>query len=221
VGVQPEPCSNVSAEILQARAYQIKAGHAMNSLRTGFAAVCLLLAACGGQRSAPPLEGATIGGPFTLTDQNGKRVSDRDFDGRYRLVYFGYAYCPDVCPTDLAKLGVALRGLEKSDPALAARIAPIFITVDPERDTPQVIKRFVENFHPRLIGLTGTRAEIDQAAGVFRVWHQKQKPGAGGGYLVDHTAITYLMGPKGEPLAALSQDMTPEQMVAEIRKWAK
>jgi protein SCO1 len=210
-----------AARTLQARAYQIKAGHAMNSLRTGLAAVCFLLAACGGQRAAPPLEGAAIGGPFTLTDQNGKRVSDRDFDGRYRLVYFGYAYCPDVCPTDLAKLGVALRGLEKSDPALAARIAPIFITVDPERDTPQVIKRFVENFHPRLIGLTGTRADIDKAAGVFRVWHQKQKPGAGDGYLVDHTAITYLMGPKGEPLAALSQDMTPEQMIAEIRKWAK
>ena len=220
--MQPEPCSNVSAEILQARAYQIKAGHAMNSLRTGLLALSLLLGACGGgQLGEPPLKGATIGGPFTLTDQNGKRVSDRDFDGRYRLVYFGYAYCPDVCPTDLAKLGVALRDLEKSDPALAARIAPIFITVDPERDTPQVIKRFVENFHPRLIGLTGSRAEVDKAVAGYRVYYKKQALAAGGGYLVDHTAITYLMGPKGEPLAALSQDMTPGQMAAEIRKWAK
>jgi protein SCO1 len=207
---------------LQARAYQIKAGGAMNSLKTGLIAIaCVALAACGAPSADPPLKGADIGGPFTLTDQNGRQVSDRDFDGRYRLVYFGYAYCPDVCPTDLAKLGTALRDLEKSDPALAGRLAPIFITVDPERDTPAVLKQFVANFHPRLIGLTGSPAAIASAADEFRIYRQKQKPGQGGGYLVDHSANIYLMGPKGEPLAVLSHDMTPEMMAGEIRRWTK
>src|SRR6185369_14158786 len=101
-----------------------------------------------------PLKGARIGGPFALVDQNGRTVRDSDFAGRYRLVYFGYSYCPDVCPTDLQSIGQAMRQFEKSDPGRAAEVQPIFITVDPERDTPPVLKAYVAAFHPRLIGLT-------------------------------------------------------------------
>ena len=116
-----------------------------------------LVAACSpAGDQPPPLQGATMGGPFALTDQNGKTVRDTDFAGRYRLIYFGYTFCPDVCPVDLQSIGQALRAFEKAHPALAARVQPIFITVDPERDTPAVLKPYVAAFHPRLIGLTGT-----------------------------------------------------------------
>ena len=118
----------------------------------------------------PPLKGATMGGPFTLTDQNGRRVSDRDFAGKYRLVYFGYTFCPDVCPVDLQVIGAGLRRFEASDPARAARVQPIFITVDPARDTPAVLRQYVAAFHPRLIGLTGSAEEI--AARRARLSHQ-------------------------------------------------
>lgn len=197
----------------------------MNSLQyrlAGALAAAALLGGCGGAAPKPPLEGAAIGGPFALTDQHGKTVTDRDFAGRYRLVYFGYSYCPDVCPTDLAKLGQALRMVEKADPALGQRIVPIFITVDPERDTPAVVGRFVANFHPRMVGLTGSPEAIARTAKEFGVWYQKQPPATpGGGYLVNHTAATYMMDPAGKPLALLTQDMSASDMAAEIRKWAK
>src|SRR5688572_16838717 len=109
----------------------------------------LLLGGCRDQAGATaPLEGASMGGPFTLTDQNGRRVSDSQFAGKYRLVYFGFTFCPDVCPTDLQAIGAGLRQFEQSDPARAARVQPIFITVDPARDTPEVLRRYVANFHP-------------------------------------------------------------------------
>ncbi|HEU0133764.1 MAG TPA: SCO family protein, partial [Allosphingosinicella sp.] len=99
-------------------------------------ALGLALAACSGAAEEPPLKGASIGGPFALTNQDGRAVTDRDFAGKYRIVYFGFTHCPDICPTDLAVIAKALRSFEKSDPALAARVAPIFVSVDPERDTP-------------------------------------------------------------------------------------
>ncbi|HEV2865122.1 MAG TPA: SCO family protein, partial [Allosphingosinicella sp.] len=120
------------------------------------------VAAC--HSSAAPLEGASLGGHFTLTAQDGRRVSDTDFAGKYRLVYFGFTYCPDVCPTDLQTIGAGLRRFEQSDPARAAKVQPIFITVDPRRDTPPVLARYVAAFHPRLIGLTGSEAEIARVA---------------------------------------------------------
>jgi protein SCO1/2 len=196
----------------------------MNSIRTAFAtlsAAALLLAGCSPAEAPPPLAGARIGGPFTLTDQNGRTVRDTDFAGKYRLVYFGYTYCPDVCPTDLQKVGQALRTLDKSDPALAAKLVPIFITVDPERDKPEVIKQFVANFHPRMIGLTGSPEAIAATAKAYGIQYSKQPPAAGGGYLVDHVAITYLMGPKGEPIAFFSRDMTPDAIVAELKRWVR
>src|SRR3546814_14600357 len=102
-------------------------------------------------------------GGFTLTNQDGERVADTDFAGRYRLVYFGFTYCPDVCPVDLQIIGQALRQLEQNHPEVAARVQPSFISVDPERDTPPVLKEYVAAFHPRLVGLTGTPEEIADA----------------------------------------------------------
>src|SRR5215210_2271918 len=127
-----------------------------------------VLAACSGGGAEPPLKGAAIGGHFTLTGHNGKRASDTNFRGKYPIYYFGFTNCPDVCPTDLAQIGEALRSFEKSDPARATRVQPFFITVDPERDTPLVLARYVQAFHPRLIGLTGTPNEIAAVAKTFR-----------------------------------------------------
>jgi protein SCO1/2 len=179
----------------------------------------LLLAACSGAAGEPPLKGARIGGPFALTDQNGRTLRDSDLAGKYRIVYFGYTHCPDVCPNDLAVIGQAMRRLEKQAPARAAKIQPLFITVDPERDTPAVMKEYGAAFYPRMIGLTGTPQQVAAAAKGFAVWFAKQPPQPGGGYAVDHSRMTVLMGPKGEPLALLPADQGAEQVAAELGKW--
>lgn len=148
------------------------------------------------------LVGARIGGAFTLTSQDGKPVSWSDFGGKYRLVYFGYTYCPDVCPLDLRDIMAGYRMFERSQPARAARLQPIFITVDPERDTPAVLKTFVGAFHPRLLGLTGTPAEIDAVKKLFVVVSGKEgDPKATKDYLVNHSRTPYLFGPDGQPIA--------------------
>lgn len=189
-------------------------------------AAALLAGGCGGAPGSsagdPPLAGARIGGPFALTDQDGRTVRDTDFTGKYRLVYFGYTFCPDVCPTDMQHVGQGLRLLEKSDPALAAKVVPIFITVDPARDTPAVLKQFVGAFHPRMVGLTGSQAAIDAAAKAYGVAHELQPraPGADG-YLVDHSRVTYLMGPDGKPLALVRADTSGEAVAEDLRKWVK
>jgi protein SCO1/2 len=174
--------------------------------------------ACG-KAPEPPLAGAAIGGPFTLVDQNGRAVSDRDFAGRYRIVYFGYTHCPDVCPTDLATIGQALNLFDKKDPARAARVQPIFITVDPARDTPAVLKDYLRAFHPRLAGLTGSAAQIADAEKKFVVYARKGDLQPGGGYAMDHSRQIVLQGPKGEPLALLPDDQGPEAMAAELARW--
>ncbi|WP_213979577.1 SCO family protein [Sphingomonas sp. dw_22] len=190
-----------------------------------FPALALLLSASAlagcGQSQQPPLAGARIGGPFALTDQNGKTVHDTDFAGKYRIVYFGYTYCPDVCPTDMQKIGQAMRILDKGDPALSDKIVPIFITVDPERDTPPVLKQFVANFHPRVVGLTGSPDAIARVAKDYAVYFKKQPVSAGGGYLVDHLAVAFLMGPKGEPIASLPIDKDGDAVAADLRHWVR
>ena len=186
----------------------------------GLGFLLLLLAACsGGGNEAPPLEGARLGGEFSLTDQDGRRVSSGEFDGRYRIVYFGFTYCPDVCPVDLQTIGQAMRMVEKSDPEKAARIQPIFITVDPERDTPAVMKQYVSSFHPRLIGLTGKPEEVAAVAKQHGVYFRKpDEPGASD-YLVDHSRIALLFGPKGEPIAILPHDKGAEAVAGELKRW--
>lgn len=181
------------------------------------------LCACSGASPKPeaPLEGARIGGAFTLTDQDGKTVKDTDFAGKHRIIYFGYSYCPDVCPIDLQKIAQGFALFEKEQPERAKAIQPIFITVDPQRDTPAVIKQYVAAFHPRLIGLTGTPEQIKAVADAYLVMYKAQPPASADakGYLVDHSRQAYLMGPKGEPIALLPYDGSPEQIAAEIDKW--
>jgi protein SCO1/2 len=203
------------------------AGRTMNKASFRAALASLLIAAaslggCGGASERPPLADARIGGPFTLTDQDGHRVSDRDFAGKYRLIYFGYTYCPDVCPVDVQTLMKGYRELEKTRPKLAARIQPIFITVDPARDTPAVLKQFVRAFHPKLIGLTGSEAEIAAVAKEYAIYYKKQETPAGAsGYLMDHSRQAMLFGPEGQPLALITQDKGADAVVADIERWAR
>ncbi|HMG46988.1 MAG TPA: SCO family protein [Allosphingosinicella sp.] len=183
--------------------------------------LALALAACARGSAAPPLEGASMGGAFTLTDQNGRRVSDRDFAGKYRIVYFGYTFCPDVCPVDLQVIGAGLRQFEARAPARAARVQPIFISVDPARDTPQALRQFVAAFHPRLIGLTGSEAEVARAARAYRIFYERGEAAPGGGYMVNHTRMAVLYGPEGQPIAIVPHDQGPAGVAAELERWVR
>ena len=193
--------------------------------RLGFAVAiaALTLSAC--QRKPaekPPLDGATIGGPFTLTDQDGKPFSSDSLKGKYRIVYFGYTFCPDACPTDMAVLGKAMRQLDAKDPAVSAKIQPIFISVDPARDTPAVLKQFTAAFYPRLIGLTGTEAQIAQVAKEYAISYRKEPAPAGAtGYLMDHPRVAYLFGPDGKPIEMLPVDANADAVEADLEKWVR
>jgi protein SCO1 len=185
--------------------------------------LALALAACGqsGNPAEPPLAGARIGGAFALVNQDGVAVSERDYSGRYRLMYFGYTYCPDVCPVDLQKLMAGYAALEKSDPQVAAKLAPIFISIDPARDKPPVLKQYVTAFHPKLTGLTGTPEQIAATAKTFAVVYSKEgKPGASE-YLMNHSRVAYLFGPQGEPIALVPHDEPPAAIAAELKRWVR
>jgi protein SCO1/2 len=196
------------------------AGRAMNRILQIVAALALLgTASCQGPAPEPPLAGARIGGPFALTDQDSKTVRDGDFAGKWRIVYFGYTFCPDICPTDMLKLGQAMKLLDKSDPALSAKIAPIFISVDPERDTPAAVKQFVGQFHPRFTGLTGKLADIQQVAKEYAVAFRKEP--AGDSYLIGHTQIAYLMDGEGKPITSLPLEKDPQAIADELRRWVR
>jgi len=197
----------------------------MNSFRT-LIFLPLALAACtqSGGSAAPapaPLEGARIGGAFALTDQDGKPVTDRSFAGKNRIMYFGYTFCPDICPTTAQTIGQAMKLLDKSDPALSARVVPVFVTVDPARDTPAVIKQFVTAFYPRFVGLTGSPAAIEAIKKQYAVASSKEAVQANGGYLVGHSNAVYLMDPAGKPLALLPTDQGAQATADEIKRWAK
>lgn len=167
----------------------------------------------------PPMAGADLGGPFTLQNADGETVTNQDFAGQYRLVYFGYTFCPDVCPVDVQRMGKAYAELKQSDPELAARLQPIFITIDPERDTPQVAQEFADNFGPGILGLSGTPEQIETAAQAYRVYYSKGDARDDGFYLMDHSAYIYLMDENGEPVNFYDRGQTPAQMAADIRKW--
>lgn len=188
-------------------------------------ALSLATTACGSSDSArqqetAPLAGAAIGGPFTLVDKDGRTVRWQDFDGKYRIVYFGYTFCPDVCPLDVATMMQGFAKFEKARPALAKQVQPIFISIDPARDTPAVAGEFATAFSPKLLGLTGTTAQVDQAAKAFRIYYAKGQQSAGG-YLMDHSRMTYLMGRKGEPIAMLPTDKDADAVAAELEKWIR
>ncbi|WP_341894972.1 SCO family protein [Ferrovibrio terrae] len=156
----------------------------------------------------------SIGGPFSLTDQDGRTVSDKDFAGKLMLVYFGFTNCPDICPTGLQTIALAMDELG----AAGATVQPILITVDPERDTPPVLKEYVQAFHERLIGLTGTPEQIAAVAKAYRVYYQKVVlKDSSLGYSVDHSGFIYLMDGKGQYLTHFRHDATPDQMAQRIR----
>jgi protein SCO1/2 len=177
----------------------------------------------------PPLAGASIGGPFSLVDQDGARFTERDLAGKYAIVYFGYTYCPDVCPVDLQKLMRGLAAFAKADPAAAALVQPVFISVDPARDTPAVLKTFVASFGPRLIGLTGSDAQVAAAAKAYAASYRKVPGSQPDAYLMAHSQIAYLMGPKGEPIALLPIDdpattedeASPAAIAATLAQWVR
>jgi protein SCO1/2 len=185
-------------------------------------AAALLLAACGGRSEPPPLQGATMGGAINLIGGDGRPVPDSQFAGRYRIVYFGFTFCPDVCPVDLALVGAGLRRLEAEDAARAERVTPIFISVDPARDTPEVVRAYAARFHPRIVALTGSEEEIAQVARRYAIFYQRQPPAQpGGAYLVDHSRQIVLYGPAGEPIAILPHDQGVDALVAELRRWVR
>ena len=155
---------------------------------------------------------AQVGGPFHLTDQNGKSVSDRDFRGRYMLIYFGYSFCPDVCPTTLQVMADAIARLGGK----AGRITPVFITIDPERDTPKVLKEYMNAFGPNFVGLTGSAAAIKDVEKKYRVYAEK-KPLQGGNYGMDHSSVLYLMGPDGGLVSYYDEAISPDNLAKELR----
>ena len=156
-----------------------------------------------------------IGGPFTLENGNGKPVTDKDFRGKYMLVYFGYTFCPDVCPTTLSAVADAM---DKLGPA-ASRIQPLFITVDPKRDTPAVVKQYAAAFGNSIEGLTGTPDEVAQVAKEYRVYYAEHRTGAGpNDYSMDHSSVLYLMSPTGGFIAPVRADQTGDEIAANLKK---
>ena len=184
-------------------------------------ALALPLAGCAAPDMPPPLEGAAIGGPFELINGAGETVRWSDFEGKYRIVYFGFANCPDICPTDMARTMQGFRQFTKSDPDAAAKVQPIFITVDPGRDTPEKVAEFADAFPGGLIGLTGTPAQVDQAVKNFAASAQLGDPDESGNYDVNHTRLTLLFGPAGEPIATLPTDLGADAIAAELAKWVR
>ena len=152
------------------------------------------IAACSAP-AAPdgPLTGSAIGGPFSLSDGDGKTVSDRDFPGKWQLIYFGYTFCPDVCPTDAARNADAVDLLARDGIA----VKQVFITIDPARDTPEAMRDFTDNIAPGLIGLTGTEAQVKAASDAWRTFFAVSNPDDEY-YLMDHTTLTYLMQPAAD-----------------------
>jgi protein SCO1/2 len=157
---------------------------------------------------------AAIGGPFNLTDQNGNTITERDLKGRPSLVFFGFTHCPEVCPTTLFDISEVLNKLGPD----AAKVNAIFITVDPERDSPAVLKDYLASFNPRLVGVGGDAEELAKVAKEYRVYYKKV-PLKDGDYTMDHTAIVYLMDKNGQFVAPFSLKRKPEEAATELRRY--
>jgi len=166
-----------------------------------------------GKGVAGSVLGSAIGGSFTLVDQNGKTVTNTALEGKWLLVYFGYTHCPDACPTTLNNIALALHDLGGQ----RDEVRPVFITIDPERDTPQVMKDYVTAFDAPILALTGTAAEVAQAAKNYRVYYAKH-PEAGGDYSMDHSSVIYVMDPKGRFTASFTGEDPPAQIAERLKK---
>jgi len=172
-------------------------------------------AAGAARRQAPSGEIKTsvdIGGPFTLVDHTGRTVTNETFSGSFTLIYFGYTFCPDMCPTELNDIALALEKMGER----AHRVTPLFITIDPERDTADRLANYVGHFHDRLVGLTGSSEQIAEAAEAYRVHFERRETSGDRPYLMDHTSFVYLMGPQGEFLKMFRFGTPPEEMAESV-----
>ena len=167
-----------------------------------------------GRTPTPIAMTSAVGGPFKLTDQNGKPITDADMKGHPFLVFFGFTHCPDICPTTLFDVSEVFRSLGSD----AKDVRALFITVDPERDTPAVLKDYLSSFDPRIVGVTGDDASIKAAEKAYRVY-AKKVPLDGGSYTMDHTAIVYLMNKDGHFVAPFSLKRRPEESAADLKRY--
>lgn len=158
------------------------------------------------------LAGAQIGGAFSLTDHNGDAVTEQNYAGSYKLVFFGFTSCPDICPAGLEKVTAAMNALGPK----ADLVQPLFITIDPDRDTPDVMKEYVEMFHPRLAGLTGSTEQVDAVAAAYKVYAAKAEGSSPDNYVMNHSAYTFFMAPDGQPLTMFGAEDTPAAMVKDM-----
>ena len=166
-----------------------------------------------GMLGQPPVEQISLGGPFTLVRGDGETVTEADFAGGYTLVLFGYTFCPDVCPTALATVSGALDDLGED----ATKLTVLFVTIDPDRDTPAVVGDYVASFHPRVVGLSGSAEQIAAMASIYHVYYAKAESGNTEDYLVDHSAALYLMGPNGQYLANFRLNASVQELAAGLR----
>lgn len=157
-------------------------------------------------------QGIFLGGPFTMVDHTGRTVTERDFAGRSLLVFFGFTYCPDICPTELGTIAAALDAM---GPA-GERVTPVFVTIDPERDTPDAIADYVSRFHPRMVGLTGSAEQVAAIARAFRVYYAKVRSRDMTDYLMDHSSFIYFVGPDGRVRSLFRPQTTPEAIAAAV-----
>ncbi len=162
--------------------------------------------------ATPMAGGAQVGGGFSLLDHNSKAVTEADFAGKYKLIFFGFTFCPAVCPTELQKMARVLDQLKE------ANIQPLFVSVDPERDTADVMKGYVAQFHPAIVGLTGSRAQVDKMLEGYKVYASKVENDMMDGYMMDHSAFMYLMGPDDALITLYPAQDTAEQIAEDIKK---
>lgn len=168
--------------------------------------------------TAVPMAGLQIGGPFSLNDHNGEAVTEKTWDGQYKLIYFGFTYCPAICPTELQKISRVINGLEKKNPELAEKIQPLFITIDPERDTIPVMKEYISLFHKRLVGLTGTVPQIDFIKKSYRIFATKVEDEANNDYTMDHSSFIYLMNLDNQLISMYRVSDTADEIYADVVK---
>ena len=171
--------------------------------------------------SESPMAGADIGGDFTLLNENGETITQAAYDGQYKLIYFGFTFCPAICPTELQKITSALKKMEDSHPELAAKIQPLFISIDPERDTPDVMREYVSLFHPRLDGLTGSSEQIAQVKKDYRIYAQKVQDENMSDYTMDHSSFIYLMAPDNRLINIYKIEDSAEYIHQDILKYVE
>ncbi len=171
--------------------------------------------------AAPTTGVAQVGGPFELVDQHGETRRESDFAGRYMLVYFGYTYCPDICPMTLDIMSRALRRLAEDDAEAAAQVVPVFVSVDPERDTVEALAAYAPSFHADLVALTGSPEQVAAAAKVYRVYYAKAEDESAEDYLMDHSSFIYLMGPDGAYVTHFGHSAKPEEIADGLKRHVK